>query len=271
MTLTIFQRRNPELLAQYQRSGHPRDRNKIVEFNLPLVRQVANRLRPHTAVPFDDLVQQGSIGLIRAVEAFDPAQGTSLSSFAVPFIRGAMQHHLRDNEQPLKASRLLRDLHQRGQTLQQQRLHQQKPALRDAELAAALGCPVAQWQEACSLHWALQCSSLDAPVGTAEASSTPLVEKLSAREAPHPCRADRLSESSCSEPEPQHWLRQRLQDLEVSERRLLEGRVLDGASWRQLGKELGIRARVAQRRFERLAARLRQELSREWGDLFAQA
>jgi RNA polymerase sigma-B factor len=152
MTLTVFQRRNPELLAQYQRSGHLRDRNKIVEFNLPLVRQVANRLRPRTTVPFDDLVQQGSIGLIRAVEAFDPAQGASLSSFAVPFIRGAMQHHLRDNEQPLKGSRLLRDLHQRGQTLQQQRLHQQQPALREAELAIALGCSVAQWQEACGLH-----------------------------------------------------------------------------------------------------------------------
>lgn len=271
MTLTVFQRRNPELLAQYQRSGHLRDRNKIVEFNLPLVRQVANRLQPRTAVPFDDLVQQGSIGLIRAVEAFDPAQGTSLSSFAVPFIRGAMQHHLRDNEQPLKGSRLLRDLHQRGQTLQQQRLHQQQPALREAELAAALGCTVAQWQEACGLHRALQCTSLDAPVGTAEASSTPLVEKLTAQEAPHPCRPDRLSESSCSEPEPQHWLQLRLQALEASERRLLEGRVLDGASWRQLGEELGIRARVAQRRFERLAARLRQELNGEWGDLFAQA
>jgi RNA polymerase sigma-B factor len=108
-------------------------------------------------------------------------------------------------------------------------------------------------------------------VGTADACATPLVEKLTAQEAPHPCRPDHLSESACSEPEPQSWIHQRLQGLEANERRLLEGRVLEGASWRELGEELGIRARVAQRRFERLVALLRQELSGEWGDLFAQA
>ncbi|APD47509.1 sigma-70 family RNA polymerase sigma factor [Synechococcus sp. CS-602] len=269
MPETTYASLNPTLLGRYHRSADQHERNRLVELNLPLVRKVADRQSRSTNLPFDDLLQLGCLGLIKAIESFDPGKGVALSSYAVPYIRGAMQHHLRDQHPPLRCSRLLRELHRRGQTLQQQCLHQQLPALDGKALAAALGCQPERWQEACALHWALQLRSLDAPVGHGEESSLALVDLLEAPQTPHPCRPDSPAESPCCEPEPQDWLRLRLGRLDPDLRQLLEGRVLAGASWRELGEALGLKARVAQKRFETLVAQLRLELGAELGELFS--
>lgn len=80
--------RNLALLASYALRRDPRQRNRLVELNLPLVRKIAHQESLRTDLPFEDLVQEGALGLIRAVEAFDPARPTALSSFAVPYIQG---------------------------------------------------------------------------------------------------------------------------------------------------------------------------------------
>lgn len=241
---------------QLRRPGaEQRERNRLVERNLPLVRLVAARHSQRTRLPFEDLVQVGCLGLIRALESFDPGRGHALSSYAVPFIRGAIQHYLRDQEQPLRCSRQLRELHARGQALRQRRQHEHSGALDEAAMATALGCTVQRWREACDLHRALRLRSLDAPAASGDGEATPLVELLAAPEACPSC-----------EPELQQWLRRRLGCLDPARRRLLEGRVLGGASWRVLGEEMGVKARVTQRRFETLLEQLREEFGAEFGE-----
>jgi RNA polymerase sigma-B factor len=171
-----------------------------------------------------------------------------------------MLHHLRDVEQPLRCSRQLRELHRRGQLLQQQRLHRRLPPLGEAALAAALGCRPQRWQEALQLHRALRVCSLDAPTREGDGQGGDLLEQLPAREQPHPYRADHQLTSLCCEPESQQWVRTRLDRLEPGLRRLLQERVLQGASWRRLGERQGLRARTAQRRFQALLVQLRQEI-----------
>jgi RNA polymerase sigma factor (sigma-70 family) len=241
---------------QLRRAGaQQRERNRLVERNLPLVRQVAARHSQRTRLPFEDLVQVGCLGLIRALESFDPGRGHALSSYAVPYIRGAIQHYLRDQEQPLRSSRQLRELHARGQALRQQRQHDRSRALDEAAMADALGCTVQRWREACDLHRALRLRSLDAPAACGDGEATPLVELLAAPELGPSC-----------EPELLQWLQRRLGGLDPVRRRLLEGRVLGGASWRALGEELGMKARVTQRRFEALREQLREEFGAEFGE-----
>ena len=260
--------RNSALLERCRTKGDHRARNQLVELNLPLVKQVADRVGRTTTLPFEDLVQLGCLGLIRAIERFDPSCGEALSSYAVPYIRGAMQHHLRDHHLPLRCSRLLRELYRRGQTLQQQRLHQHLPALAEEELAARLGCRLERWRDACALHWALRICSLDAPAPQDDPLGQPLMERLVARDTSHPCRPDSPAVSLCCEAESQHWLRQRFRRLDPSHRELLEGRVLGRASWRELGDRLGLKARAAQKRCEALLAQLRLEIGAELSELF---
>lgn len=252
--------RNAELLQRFHSSGDHRLRNRLVELNLPLVRQVAKRQSGSTRVPLDDLVQLGCLGLIRAIEAFDPSRPTALSSYAVLYIRGEMQHHLRDHEQPLRCSRQLRELHRRGQALQQQRQHRQLPVLGEDALAEALGCSSQRWREALELHQALRLRSLDAPASDGEERAGTLLERLPARELPDPCRADHMAESVCCEGETQLWVKRRLERLDPSLRQLMLERVLDGVSWRRLGAEQGLTARATQRRFDALVQLLREEI-----------
>ena len=62
----------------------------------PLVWKVARRESERSGHSFEDLVQEGVSCLIKAVERFDPSLGNTLSTAAVPWIRGAMRHYLRD-------------------------------------------------------------------------------------------------------------------------------------------------------------------------------
>jgi RNA polymerase sigma-B factor len=72
-------------------------RNRIVMANDKLARKIAHRMAGECAEPLEDLIQLAQAGLIRAIEKFNPDQGAAFSSFAVPYIRGEIQHHLRDH------------------------------------------------------------------------------------------------------------------------------------------------------------------------------
>jgi RNA polymerase sigma-B factor len=70
-------------------------RARVIEEHLSLVEAIARR-HARRGEPLDDLVQAGCIGLIKAVDRFDPGRGPALSAFAGPFIEGEIRHHLRD-------------------------------------------------------------------------------------------------------------------------------------------------------------------------------
>ena len=71
---------------------------------MPLVRQLARRYA-RTGEPLDDLVQAGCVGLIAAVDRWDPGRGRPFEAYAVPTIVGAMRHHLRDRAPALRTPR----------------------------------------------------------------------------------------------------------------------------------------------------------------------
>ncbi len=84
-----------EQFAELRRSGDPQLRRRLIERHLPLARSVAYRYR-YTPQPLEDLFQVASVGLVKAVDAFDPERGTAFSTFAVPTILGELRHHMRD-------------------------------------------------------------------------------------------------------------------------------------------------------------------------------
>ena len=94
------------LLRAYHRTGDPVAREKLVELYLPLVRSLARRYA-HCGEGLEDLVQVGSIGLIEAIDRFDPERGADLVSFAVPTITGEIKKHLRDRSTVVRVPRRL--------------------------------------------------------------------------------------------------------------------------------------------------------------------
>ena len=77
----------------------PAARQDLIERHLPLVRRVARRFAG-TDEPLEDLVQVGTIGLIKAVDRYDGGRGIDLGAYATPAIAGEIRHHLRDRSAP---------------------------------------------------------------------------------------------------------------------------------------------------------------------------
>lgn len=176
-TTACNRHRNSEELSRLHRCRNARThlalRNRLVLANLGLVHKVAASQRGKGLLSYEDLVSVGSIGLIKAIESFEPSRGVSLSSFAVPYIRGAMQHEERDRNQPIKTPRRLRELQQRVCSLQSKRQQAGLPPLGEGGLASALGCRIEQLREAGAVQLALRLRSLDAPVASgADATGT---------------------------------------------------------------------------------------------------
>jgi RNA polymerase sigma-B factor len=104
MSLSPNQLEENELLRAYHERGDQSARDKLVEANLPLARAIARRYAGR-GEQLDDLVQVGAIGLMKAIERFDPERGVDLPAFAVPTISGEIQRHLRDRVAPIRVPR----------------------------------------------------------------------------------------------------------------------------------------------------------------------
>ena len=86
----------------------PSARRRLIERHLPLVGSIARRYAGG-AEPLDDLVQVGSIGLIKAADRYDADRGVPFPAFAAPFIAGEIRHHLRDGCSPVRVPRRLHE------------------------------------------------------------------------------------------------------------------------------------------------------------------
>jgi RNA polymerase sigma-B factor len=142
----------------------PQARERLVELYRPLAEGLSRRYQGYGEA-IDDLVQVASIGLLNAIDRFDPARGVSFAAFATPTIVGELKRHFRDRgwavrvprrlqENTLKFRRTLGDLTQalgRSPTV--------------AELAAETGLTQEEVLEAGDALLAYSATSIDAPVG----------------------------------------------------------------------------------------------------------
>jgi RNA polymerase sigma-B factor len=139
--------RGMELLVSYHHNPSVRLRNQLVQMNAGLVRKIAHRVSHQCAEPYEDLEQIGYLGLIRAIERFDPNQGCAFSSFAVPYIRGEMLHFLRDRSSTVKIPRRWQQLNKAGQKAREDLSEAFGRQPTDEEIATELGVSVYEWRE----------------------------------------------------------------------------------------------------------------------------
>ena len=126
------------LLAAYRTDGDTRARDRLVQLYLPLVESFAKRYGMRGA-EHEDLVQVGSIGLLNAIERFDPGRGDEFAAFAVATIAGEIKRHLRDRTRTVRLPRRLEEASLRLPTVRESLTAKLGRAPSSRELAAELG------------------------------------------------------------------------------------------------------------------------------------
>ena len=152
-----------DLFRRWRLEGDQRAREELVRIHLPLARKLAGRyVRTHE--PFDDLMQVASLGLIKAIDRFDPDRGVSFTSFAVPTILGELKRHFRDKGAAVHLPRGLQELVLRVQNAEATLSSQTGHSPTVTEIAAYLAVDAESVLEALDTIAARDACSLDAPV-----------------------------------------------------------------------------------------------------------
>jgi RNA polymerase sigma-B factor len=166
-----------QLLLRYHADGDLSAREELVERFLPLARDLALRYT-YTDESFDDLLQVASLGLIKAIDRFEPGRGTKFTSYAAPTILGELKRHFRDKGWALHVPRDLqeRTLAVSRETEALSKLLGRSPKVR--EVAHALGCSVESVLEAQEAAASYEAASLDAPTARDDGDAAPLVDLM---------------------------------------------------------------------------------------------
>ncbi|HKN98977.1 MAG TPA: SigB/SigF/SigG family RNA polymerase sigma factor [Pseudonocardiaceae bacterium] len=135
-------------------------RDRLVTEHLPVAEHIARRFR-NRGQPTEDLTQVATVGLINAVDRFDPDRGTDFLSFAVPTITGEVRRYFRDATWAIRVPRRLKELHATvtaaSATLSQRLGRSPRPS----ELAEELNIPVDEVNEGLQVGYAYRGESLD--------------------------------------------------------------------------------------------------------------
>jgi RNA polymerase sigma-B factor len=230
------------LLVAYHRDGDERAREQALVELMPLVRALASRYAGR-GEPLEDLVQVGSIGLIKAVDRFDVDRGVDFASYAVPTIVGESRRHFRDKAWAMHVPRRLKELSLRlSRTLDQLTTELgRSPTI--AELAAAAGVEEEEAIDALDSMNAYSTRSLHAPFD--DDSDDSLSEKLG------------TDELGYAEVEDGAIVDAGLDALDDRERQIVELRFFHELTQSQIASEIGISQMHVSRLLRRALATMR--------------
>ena len=233
--------------------GHPRRerlRDELITGHLSLARHIARRYAYRGDNP-EDLVQVASVGLVLAVDRFDPGRGIDFLSFAVPTINGEVLRYFRDRASTIRTPRRLRALQSMmyGAVAELGQRHGRAP--RPSEIAEHLAVDVEVVLEALSAQGVAHTASLDEPAPDRDGSGDRLRFATALTHV----------ESEFDLVEHREALTPLLAALPDRERRILLLRFFGGLTQTEIGAQVGISQMHVSRLLSRTLARLRRQLS----------
>lgn len=223
------------LLRAYRLRGDRGARRCVVERNLPLVRSVARRYA-RRADQVDELVQVGCIGLLKAIDRFDPDRGVELRTYALPAIEGEVRHYVRDQSLLVRMPAPVRELRHRLIRLSEELAQRLGRFPTNRELAASAGVDERATTEALRAGSVL---SLDAG---AEDLEPPAPDELGVSE-----ERTRLAEA--------------MRTLDRNERRIVYRRFFEDLTQEQIAGELDVSQAHVSRVLHRAIEKMRAELA----------
>jgi RNA polymerase sigma-B factor len=222
-------------------------RDELIELHLPLVEHFARRFL-NRGEPFDDLLQVGTIGLIKAIDRFDVGRGVEFSTYATPTILGEIKRHFRDRGWAIRVPRRLQELRISITAATAELTQEVGRSPTVSELAERVGVSQEEIIEGLESANAYSTLSLDAPE-SGEDSATSMMDVIGAYDA------------GLEHVENRETLMPLLEALEPREKQILTLRFFKGMTQSQIAAEVGISQMHVSRLLTRTLSRLRESLT----------
>ncbi len=236
-----------ELLRRIHVEGDQDAREELITRCLPLVRGLARRFASR-GQPVEDLVQVGSIGLIKAIDRFDATRGVELSTYATPTIMGEIKRYFRDKGWAVKVPRALQDLNVRLNKVIEQLTAELNRSPTIADMAIACGVSEEEVLEALENGRAYNSLSLYGSGSGEEDDSFEILD----------CLGD--EEGAYEVVEQRRFLAPAMERLEERERLILHLRFFEGMTQTQIAARVGISQMHVSRLIRKAIDVLRQEM-----------
>ncbi|HEY2206867.1 MAG TPA: SigB/SigF/SigG family RNA polymerase sigma factor [Pseudonocardia sp.] len=222
-------------------------RQQLVLGYLPVAENIARRYR-NRGIPLEDLVQVASVGLIHAVDRYEPDRGDSFLAYAIPYARGEVQRYFRDRGWAVRVPRRLKELHLALTTATAELSQRLGRAPRPSELAHHLGLPLEDVLDGLHAGQAYTSYSLDRPLDPSSASGRTVADVRGADDA----NLDLV----------EYWqaLRPLIDALPPRERTILVLRFYGDHTQTQIARQIGVSQMHVSRLLTRTLSTLRTQL-----------
>lgn len=239
-----------ELFRRFKEEGDMDAREKLVMSHLNLVRFIANKFK-NRGEPIDDLIQVGYLGLLKAIDRFDPSRGLEFTTFATPTIMGEIKRHFRDKGWSVRVPRRLQELsakvNQATDTLTSQL--QRSPTI--AEIADFLDATVDEVLEAMESSSAYSSVSLEAPSGADDDDTPSVIDRYATEDSDLAFTDDRII------------IEEALASFSPRERDVIEMRFLKGMTQIEIAEKLGISQVQVSRLLRRTLKKIQDKIDAE--------
>ncbi len=240
-----------EIFLAYQRSTdedeRTRLRERLVDQHIGLVEFLARRFR-NRGEPVEDLIQVGTIGLLKAIERFDLDREVEFSTYATPTIVGELKRHFRDKGWAVRVPRRLQELHLELTKTVGILAHDLGRSPTVEEIAQAAGITEEEVLEGLEIAQAYNFTSLDAPIDSDDGGSTTFADQLGGEDE----HLENLEYRASLAPE--------MAKLPERERRILYLRFFKGMTQSEIADRLGISQMHVSRLLNRTLGQLREAL-----------
>ena len=219
--------RTHELFRLYKEKGDEEARDQLIVSHLNLVRFLASKFK-NRGEPLDDLVQVGTIGLIKAIDRFDPERGLEFTTYATPTILGEIKRHFRDKGWSIRVPRRLQELSAKvNQATDELTVElQRSPSVE--EIAAKLGVGAEEILEAMESSGAYTSVSLEAGGSSEDDEAPALIDRLGSVDEDLDASDDRMVIDDA------------ISDFSPREQEIVRMRFIDGLTQVEIAKRLGV-------------------------------
>ena len=238
------------LLRRYHEQGDLAARQQLIEQYMSLVRSLARRYS-YRGEQFEDLVQIGAIGLIKAIDRFDLERGVELTTYATPNIIGEIKRHFRDRGWSVRVPRGLQELNIQLSRLLEELTVQLARSPTIPELAKAAGVNEEEVLEALESGRAYSSLSLSSGPGQDEDGDLDPLESLGTEEHEYEVSEERAI------------LEPGFRVLDERERKILHLRFFKGLTQSQIAQQVGISQMHVSRLIRRSLEKIRAEIGED--------